>query len=112
MKYYHNLYLSEAFRDKKEEIIEKLEKKQLQLNKYLVVLTKNTANHLEFFDSVMLKQSLFGQDDCLVVGIADGYPDALEMVEIITQEVYDRTKGTDIRSYLLESQRQFEEGIV
>ena len=31
MKYYHNLYLSEGFRDKKEIIIEKLERRQIQL---------------------------------------------------------------------------------
>lgn len=57
MKYYHNLYLSEGFHDKKDIIIEKLERRQIQLNKYLVVLTKSDVNHLEFFDSVLLKQN-------------------------------------------------------
>ena len=112
MKYYHNLYLSEGFRDKKEIIIEKLERRQIQLNKYLVVLTKSDANHLEFFVSVLLKQNVFPQEELFLIGIADGYDGALEMVEKITQEVYDRTKGTDIRSYLLETQREYEEGKV
>ena len=112
MKYYHNLYLSEGFRDKKEIIIEKLERRQIQLNKYLVVLTKSDANHLEFFDSVLLKQNVFPQEELFLIGIADGYDGALEMVEKITQEVYDRTKGTDIRSYLLETQKEYEEGKV
>ena len=34
------------------------------------------------------------------------------MIEKLTQEVYDITRGTDIRNYFLEKQRQFEEGIV
>lgn len=109
MKYYHNLYMSEEFHGKKEEVIEKLENKQLQLNKYLIVLTKNAMNHLEFFDSVLLRQNLFQQEELFLIGIADGYYGALEMVEKITQDVYDKTKGTDIRSYLLETQREFEE---
>ena len=112
MKYYHNLYLSEGFHDKKEIIIEKLERRQIQLNKYLVVLTKSDANHLEFIDSVLLKQNVFPQEELFLIGIADGYDGALEMVEKITQEVYDRTKGTDIRSYLLETQSEYEEGKV
>jgi len=112
MKYYHNLYWSNTFHEIKDEILEKLENGKLQLNKYLVVLTENASNHLEFFDSVILKQEFFGQEELFVIGIADGYPGALDMVEIITQEVYDKTKGTDIRSYLLESQKEFEEGII
>lgn len=112
MKYYHNLYLSEGFHDKKDIIIEKLERGQIQLNKYLVVLTKSDVNHLEFFDSVLLKQNVFRKEELFLIGIADGYFGALEMVEKITQEVYDRTKGTDIRSYLLETQKEYEEGKV
>ncbi len=112
MKYYHNLYLSEGFHGKKDIIIEKLERRQIQLNKYLVVLTKSDSNHLEFFDSVLLKQNVFQQEELFLIGIADGYYGALEMVEKITQEVYDKTKGTDIRSYLLKTQREYEEGKV
>ena len=109
MKYYCELYWSEKFQNKKKEILSKLEQNKVQLNKYLIVLTENSKNHLEFFDSVLLKQNIFGQRDLFLVGIADGYFGALELVEIITQEVYDKTKGTNIRGYLLEKQREFEE---
>ena len=112
MRYYHNLYLTENLQKQKEEIIEKLENKKLQLNKYIIVLTENPANHLEFFDSVMLKRNMVPQKDLFVVGITDGYHDALELVEKITQEVYDNTNGINIRQYLLEKQREFEERIV
>lgn len=112
MKYYHNLYLSEGFQEKKNEIINKLEQKEVQLNKYLVVLSKNPKNQLDIFDSILLKQKIFEMNDLFIIGIADGYDGALEMIENLTQEVYDITKGTDIRNYVLEKQRQFEEGIV
>lgn len=112
MKYYHNLYLSEGFQEKKAEILDKLERKETQLNKYLVVLSKNSNNQLEIFESILLIQKIYEMDNLFVVGIADGYDGALEMIEKLTQEVYDITRGTDIRNYFLEKQRQFEEGIV
>ena len=75
-------------------------------------MTENDANHLEFFDSVLLKQKLIKRDDLFVIGIAEGYTGALELVEKITQDVYDVTKGTDIRQYLLATQKEFEERFV
>ena len=48
----------------------------------------------------------------LVVGIADGFEEALYLVEKIAQEVYDVTGDMKIRKYLLEQQKKFEEGKV
>ena len=58
-------------------------------------------NQLEFFDSVLLTQQLMPKEDLFVVGIADSYIGAVEMVQQITEEVYTNTGETDIRSYLL-----------
>ena len=112
MKYYFNLYWSEELVGKEKEILTKLEQEKVQINKYLVVLTENEVNHLEFFDSVLFKQNLFKRDNLFVVGIAEGYIGALELVEKITQDVYDVTKGTDIRRYFLTTQKEFEERFV
>lgn len=109
MKYYHNLYLSENLVEKKDEMLYKLEHHKIQLNKYVIVLPKNGKNHLEFYDTVLLSQSFYKHQELFVVGIADGFEEALLLVKIIVQEVYDATKGADIRTYLLERQRAFEE---
>ena len=101
MKYYHDLYLSKSLLSKKETIIEKLESNQWQLSKYLLVLAQNEKNHLEFFDSVLLTQNLMPKKDLFVVGIADSYVGAVDMVQKITEEVYASTGNTNIRSYLL-----------
>ena len=112
MKYYHALYMSEELIRKKAEIIEKLEKDKWQMEKYLVVLAKNERNHLEYFHSVLLLQKSISKDDLFVIGIANGELGAMELVEKITQEVYDETKGTDIRSFILQKQKEYEEGNV
>lgn len=112
MKYYHALYMSEELIQKKAEIIEKLEKDKWQMEKYLVVLAKNERNQLEYFHSVLLLQKSISKDDLFVIGIANGELGAMELIEKITQEVYDETKGTDIRSFILQKQKEYEEGNV
>ena len=79
---------------------------------YLIALSKNDTNHLEIFDYVLLFQKAMSKDDLFVVGIAGGYAESLELVEKITQEVYDETSGVDIRNYILQKQREYEEGNV
>lgn len=112
MKYYHALYISEELTPKKTEIMEKLKNDKWQVEKYLIVLAKNEKNHLEFFNSVLLIQKSIPKDELFVVGIANGETGALELIEKITQEVYDETNGTNIRNYILQKQKEFEEGNV
>ena len=112
MMYYHALYMSEELIQKKAEIIEKIENDKWQMETYLIVLAKNEINHLEYFHSVLLLQKSISKDDLFVVGIANGELGAMELIEKITQEVYDETKGTDIRNYILQKQKEFEEGNV
>ena len=112
MKYYSTLYMSEKLIPKKEEIISKLENNTLQFEIYLIVLAKGKQNHLEIFNSVLLIQKTMPKEEVFVVGIANGYQEALELVEKITREVYDVTRGTDIKNYILQKQQEYEEGNV
>ena len=105
MRYYKHLYLAEGIR-KKEKVIRKLEKNQLQMNIHIITLSQNEEDQLEIYNSMISLQPEFPHDDFFVVGIAKGYEDAVEMVEEITQEVYNKTKGADIRSYILEREQE------
>ncbi len=105
MRYYKHLYLAEGIK-KKKKIIRKLEENKLQMNIHIITLAQNEKNQLEIYHSMVLLQPNFPHDDFFVVGIAKGYEDAVEMVEEITQEVYNKTKGADIRSYILEREQE------
>ncbi len=111
MKQYHNLYVSRTLQLKKEQVLEKIEKNMVQMNIYLIVLTKNGKNQLEIYDSVMNKQKYFLDNAFLLVGIAEGYDDALRLTETIMADIYSRTGKAEIRTYLLEQQQRFEEGV-
>ena len=104
MQYYKYLYVGENLTDKKDQVIAKLDQNKLMLDTYVIALARGEQNHLEFFNSVLLKQGLFSGHNLFVVGIADGYEEALEVVEEITKEVYDKTKGADIRSFILKKE--------
>lgn len=109
MRYYHNLYLNEELLDKKEEILYKLEHGKFQWNQYVLVLSQQKQNQLEFYNASMLLQRYFRKQNPMIVGLANGFEGALQLVEEITQEVYDDTKGADIRAWLEGKQREFEE---
>ncbi len=106
MRYYKYLYLAEGIRKKREKIIRKLEENRLQTNIHIITLAQNEKNQLEIYNSMLFLQPDFPHDDFFVVGIAKDYEDAIEIVEEITQEVYNKTKGADIRSYILEREQE------
>lgn len=112
MKCYYALYLDDKLVHTKDKVLSKIENDEWQSEKYLITLTKNEKNHLEVFHSVLLLQKAISKEDLFIVGIASGYIEALELVEKITQEVYDETMGTDIRTYILRKEQEFEEGNV
>ena len=105
MRYYKHVYLADGIK-KKEKIIRKLEEKKLQMNIHIITLARNEKNQLEIYNSMILLQPDFPHDDFFVVGLAKGYEDAVEMVEEIAREVYNKTKGADIRSYILEREQE------
>lgn len=106
MKYYRHLYLSDGLEKKKDKIVRKLQKNKLQYDLYLVTLPETEQNQLEIYNSALFKQPDYPVKELFVIGLAKGYDTALELVEEITRTVYNETKGADIRSYILEKERE------
>lgn len=78
----------------------------------VITLAQNEKNHLEFFSALLLKQHYYDKKELFIVGLAQGYEDAVELVRKITQEVLEETGNTDIREYILTHQKLFEESRV
>lgn len=101
MKYYQQLYLGERLRGKQDAIIQRLEKGAAQFQIYLLVLSKTAHNQMEIFDAAMLLQAYFPKD-YLVVGLARGYDEALQVFCEISQDVYRVNGNLDFKTYFLE----------
>ena len=84
MRYYKHLYLTEGLEKKKEKIIRKLESGKLQPSVHVITLAISEKNQLEIYPTLQFKQPAF--------------PEQVELVEQIVQEVYEQTGGWDIRS--------------
>lgn len=106
MKYYKHLYLSEEVEKKKDKIIQKIEAGKILPGIFLVTLAPDEKNQLEIHRYILLLQPVFRREELLVVGISKDYEGALELVEGITQEVYNKTKSADIRSYILDREQE------
>lgn len=106
MKYYKHLYLSEGLEKKKDKIIQKIEAGKILPGIFLVTLAPDEKNQLEIHRYILLLQPVFHREELFVVGISKDYEGALELVEEITQEVYNKTKSVDIRSYILDREQE------
>ena len=108
IEFYHNLYVSECWQKKKGKIVKRLKENKLQPQVYVITLSQGEQNQLEFFSSVLLKQSIFEHSKLFVIGIADGYDEALFLVEEIVQDVYQETKSANARQFLLTDQAEYD----
>lgn len=106
MRYYKHLYLSEGLEKKKKKIMQKMEEGKFLPEIFLVVLAPDEKNQLEIHRYFLLLQPVFHRENFFVVGISRGYEEALEVVEEIAQEVYNKTKSADIRSYILNREQE------
>ena len=100
MKYYSNLYVSERLKKKKDKVIARLEKKKIQPELHVILLPECDHNQLEIVNAMYLLQPGYLREDRLVVGIAKGFDEAVELVEQISREVYDATGDLNLRDYI------------
>lgn len=112
MKFYKKLYVGESLREKREKVVEKIKAGKVQFGCYLIVLPDNPLNQLECYDSVLLLQKRWTEDPLLIVGIASGYAESLEVIKQITEDAYLRYGDADLRRYIWETQREFQESKV
>ena len=100
MKYYSNLYVSEGLEKKKDKVIARLERRKIQPDLHVILLPDCDHNQLEIVNAMYLLQPGYPREDRMVVGIAKGFEEAVELVEEISREVYDATGDLELRDYI------------
>ena len=88
-----------------EKIINKLKQKKILVNCHVVALSSTEKNQLDIYSSKFLFQPGFPTEDLFVVAIVKSHEDAIEFVENLLKDVYNETKRTDMRSYILEKEQ-------
>ena len=106
MRFYKYLYVQESLENKKDKIINKLMQKKVLLNCHVVALSSTENNQLDIYSSKFLFQPGFPTDELFIVAIVKNHEDAIEFVEKLLKDVYNETKRTDMRSYILEKEQE------
>ena len=87
LKFAQNLYLGEGIAPEKlDKLKKRLNKKPLLANVYLITPARNPADQLDIFDARQLVQPHYKDEEFLVLGMASGYEDALQLIERISGE--------------------------
>lgn len=101
MEFYKEMFVSPKIRDPRK-IRQDLQRGKGHLTIYLLVLARGPEGRpqLEIMHCVNFLQPYFKEHSVYVVGMASGKADAVELVNRITQEAFDRTGQWDAALYL------------
>lgn len=99
MNWYHDLYLSENVKKKKDQLIRKIESGKTPVNTYLLALPSGAENQLEILPGIDFKFWNKNKECPMIVGIASSKTEACELVRDITEEIYQKTGGVKLREY-------------
>ncbi|MGI6094272.1 MAG: hypothetical protein ACOYBL_02455 [Lachnospiraceae bacterium] len=100
LKWYKNLYVGDTAKKKMNKIIWKINHGAGMIDVYLVTLPVSEQNQLEIISSSQILQKPLRRLCPMIVGVACGYAEAVDLVLHMTQEVYQATGTAEIRTYL------------
>jgi hypothetical protein len=93
------LYFNSISDDYKEEIVKQISEGELQTGIYIITLAVNNKNHLEIYPCQTFLQPYYKNLQLVVVGVADGYNSALQLVTNIVSDTYMTLGEVNIKKY-------------
>lgn len=102
MEWYSGLYVGEAAGKKKKKIIRRLKINAGMVDVYVITLASNGTDLLDIISSASLKQTIIRRNLPLIVGIACGYEEAVEVAARVVRETYAQTGSFCVADYLTE----------
>ena len=106
MEWYENLYAGKSVLPKKQKVKWKIVHHAGQLRVYVITLASNEKNLLDIIPSRELLQKYYPKKDLYIIGLAGNYKEAVELACQIVSEVYQKTGGFDVRSYIRKRGKQ------
>lgn len=102
MNWYSGLYVSESAKRKQRKIIRKLKTNAGMLDVYLITFASNGVDLFDIISSAYLQQKAVRRNLPMILGIACGYEEAVELMALIVQETIQNTGSVNVRQYLAE----------
>lgn len=100
LTWYNNLYIGHNAKRDAKRAVRRLNNQKPVIGIHLVTLASNEKNQLDIISAYHLLQPVVYRRCPMVVGIARGYDEAVELVAQITEDALSHTGEADIRNYL------------
>ena len=107
LNWYKGLYVGNNAKKKKKKLIRKISRGAGVVDVYLITLAANHRDQLDIFPANELMQKARRKNCPVIVGLACGYWEALELVEAMVQQTYRETATGNVRKWL---EKQMEDG--
>lgn len=102
MIWYEDLYVGYNLLDKKRKVIRKIKNRKPMFDTYVITLPRNDYDTLEIYPSNVLIQKWYHKPDMVVIGIAKGREEALDMMTLIIMECLEKTGNVNVKKYIME----------
>lgn len=102
MLWYKQLYVGEKAKNHRFRIIQNIRRNKPQPGAYVITPASNGNNILDIYSTVTLLQAYYRESDMMILGIADGYDEAMEVAGIIVHEMYQKTGEFNLSRFLEE----------
>lgn len=110
MTWYDDLYVGESIIHKTKKVKWKICHNAGQIGIYVITLASNKSNLLDIIPAQELLQRGYPKQNLHVIGLAEGYDEAVEVAVSIVDEVYRSTGDFAVGSYLAEKHKGREDG--
>ncbi len=106
MKWYRKLYIGETAKKNKYHIITGMKRNHPPANSYYITLALNGTDLLDIYAGKDMCWKYFRKKEIWVIGIANGYNEAVELACQILTELYIETGSFHIKRFILEGNKQ------
>ncbi len=97
MRWYDHLYVGDSIASKAGRIKWKINHNAGTFSIYVIALASNPDNLLDIIPARELMQKGYPKKELMIIGLAKGYAEALEVVQRIIEETYQNTNDVNVR---------------
>ena len=102
MLWYSRLYVGERARKHLFSIIRSIREKKYRPGVFVITPASNGNNILDIYPGYMLLLESGRVQELTILGIADGYQEALALAGTLVEEMYEKTGGFCLEEFLTE----------
>lgn len=103
MKFHRELYVGESIRNVGK-VKWKLKHGAGQIRVFVIAVAAG-RDQLEIYHCAFLQQKYYRKNPPCIVGIAGGYDEALELLQKMVSDIYEKTGDYRLKEYFLKNER-------